>query len=235
MLVVVGVASVALFVAAGFDVVRGRRAPAPPAPAAATRPRRLVLVRHGETEWSATGRHTGRTDVPLTERGRAQAAALREALEGWQFDAVLVSPLGRARETAELLGRPEPVEVVDDLREWDYGADEGRTTAEIRVERPGWTVWSPGPAGGETIDEVAARTARVLRRAAAHEGDVLLVAHAHVLLVLATRWLQLPPGDGRALHLDPATVSVLERQREQPIIRAWNVSGWRGGPPPAAG
>lgn len=233
MFVVLGVLVVALVVAAATDAF-GTRRPAPPEPPA-DRPRRLVLVRHGETEWSATGRHTGSTDVPLTETGRAQAAALREALEGWRFDTVLVSPLARARDTAALLARPEPIEVVDDLREWDYGDDEGRTAAEIRVDRPGWSVWNEGPTGGETIGEVAVRTARVLRRAAAFEGDVLLVAHGHVLRVLATRWLGFHAAEGRALHLDPATVSVLERHRDDPIIRAWNVTGWRGGPPPAAG
>jgi probable phosphoglycerate mutase len=220
---------VALFVAAGRDVVRSRRdepVVVPPAPAA---PRRIVLVRHGETAWSREGRHTGRTDVPLTDHGRAQARELAGLLEGWTFDAVLVSPLGRARDTLAALGRPEPATVLDDLREWDYGDDEGRTTAEIREARPGWTVWGAGPEGGETALDVAGRVARVLHQAGRHEGDVLVVAHGHVLRVLVARWLGLPPTDGALFALDPATVSVLGREREQPVIERWNVSGWRTG------
>jgi probable phosphoglycerate mutase len=224
-----GLMVLALAVAGGGDVVRGVRARGKPAPTLVasqpTRPRRLVLVRHGETEWSSSGRHTGRTDVPLLDEGREQGRAVRALLEGWHFDAILVSPLGRARETLELLGRDEPVKVVDELREWDYGDDEGRTTNEIRADRPGWTVFADGPQGGETIEEVAARAGRVLRVAAEHEGDVLIVAHGHVLRVLATCWTGLDPRAGAVLHLDPATVSVLDHIREQAVIRRWNVNG----------
>jgi probable phosphoglycerate mutase len=191
----------------------------------ATRPRRLVLVRHGETEWSRTGRHTGRTDVPLADDGREQARTVRPLLEGWRFDAILVSPLVRATETLELLERDEPVTVVDDLQEWDYGEDEGRTSIEIHVDRPGWTVWGAGPQGGETIAEVAARARRVLRAAAEHEGDVLVVSHGHLLRVLATCWAGLDPRDGEVLHLDPATMSVLDHVNGVAVIRRWNVSG----------
>ena len=228
--VVIGLLVVALVVAAGRDVVRSRRdRHAPPPVGRPAGPRRLVLVRHGETVWSRTGRHTGHTDVALTDEGRAQAVRARALLEGWTFDAVLVSPLGRARETLELLDRDEPVTVTDDLREWDYGDDEGRTTPEIRETRPGWTVWGDGPAGGESILDVAGRAGRVLRLAARHEGDVLVVAHGHVLRVLAAGWLELHPDAGRLLALDPATVSVLGHEREQPVVTAWNVSGWRTG------
>jgi broad specificity phosphatase PhoE len=236
-LVVLGVLSLALFVAGGVDVVRSRRARRAPAVAvvAPSGPRHLVLVRHGATEWSAAGRHTGRTDIPLDEEGRAQAVRTRELLAGWRFDAVLVSPLARAQETLSLLDRDEPVTVVDDLQEWDYGDDEGRTTAEIRERRPGWTVWDDGPEGGETLLEVAGRAARVLGLAARHEGDVLVVAHGHLLRVLAARWLDLHPVNGRVLGLDPATVSVLGHEREQRVLRSWNVSGSTAGRAPTAG
>jgi broad specificity phosphatase PhoE len=224
--VVLGLLVLALVVAAVADVLRSRRERDAPAPIVApVGPRHLVLVRHGETEWSRTGRHTGSTDVPLTEDGRAQAVRTKALLAGWTFDAVLVSPLSRARETLALLERAEQVTVTDDLREWGYGDDEGRTTAEIRVERPGWTVWRDGPANGEHLHEVAGRVARVLRLAASHEGDVLVVAHGHLLRVLAARWLELDPVDGRAFALDPATVSVLGHEREQRVVLRWNVSG----------
>ena len=228
--VVIGLLVVALVVAAARDVVRGRRERKDPTPVTTpVGPRTLVLVRHGETEWSRTGRHTGRTDVVLTDEGRAQAVRTRELLEGWTFDAVLVSPLARAQETLALLDRREPVTVTDDLREWDYGDDEGRTTAEIRERRPGWTVWRDGPEGGESILDVAGRVARVLLLAGRHDGDVLVVAHGHVLRILAARWLELHPDAGRLLALDPATVSVLGHEREQPVLSAWYVSDWRTG------
>jgi probable phosphoglycerate mutase len=229
--VVVGLLIVALVVAAVRDVVRSRRERGAPQVVRLPPlgPSRLVLVRHGETEWSRLGRHTGRTDVALTDEGRAQAERTRALLDGWTFDAVLVSPLARARETLELLGRTEPVTVLDDLREWDYGEDEGRTTAEIRETRPGWTVWREGPVGGESLLEVAGRTARVLLAAGRYEGDVLVVAHGHLLRVLAARWLELPPDAGRLLALDPGTVSVLGHEREQRVLSAWNVSDRRTG------
>jgi probable phosphoglycerate mutase len=187
-------------------------------------PRHLVLVRHGRTEWSLLGKHTSRTDPPLTDRGREEAAAMTAQLDDWRFDRILVSPSRRARETLELLDRVEPVTVLDDLREWDYGDDEGRTTAEIRVDRPGWTIWD-GPRHGESLAQVAARARRVLDQA---DGDVLVVGHGHQLRVLAACWLGLDPAAGRLLALDPATISILGHEHEQRILTAWNVS-----PPPA--
>jgi probable phosphoglycerate mutase len=182
----------------------------------------VVLVRHGETEWSRAGRHTGRTDVPLTERGRAEARTAGEELAGRRFALVLSSPLSRARDTAALAGYGEHVQLRDDLLEWDYGAEEGRTTAEIQRDRPGWTVWDPGPDGGETVADVGARADRVLAEIRAVEGDVLVFAHGHLLRILAARWLGLEPDGGRLFALDPATISELGYEHGRPVIRAWN-------------
>ncbi len=189
-----------------------------------TDPARLWLVRHGETEWARLGRHTGRTDIPLTELGRAQARALATRLDGHAFTLVLSSPLSRAMETAQLAGFGEQVKSSDDLLEWDYGDDEGLTTPEIREDRPGWTVWREGPAGGETADDVATRVDRVIARVRAGSGggDALAFAHGHVLRALAARWLGLPPGDGRLLALSTATLSILGWERETPVIERWN-------------
>lgn len=182
----------------------------------------LVLVRHGETEWSRDGRHTGRTDVPLTETGRAQARTLPPALEGWSFERVLTSPLARAAETARLAGYGEVAEPRDELREWDYGDYEGRRTVDIREERPGWTLWLDGVPGGETGAEVAERVDRLLDELRLGEGTVLVFAHGHLLRVLAVRWIGLDPEAGRLLALDTATVGVLGHERETPVIRVWN-------------
>jgi probable phosphoglycerate mutase len=182
----------------------------------------IWLVRHGETEWARLGRHTGRTDIPLTERGRSQADAVARRLAAHPFEEVLSSPLSRALDTARLAGFGDRVSTTDDLLEWDYGRDEGRTTTEIRADRPGWTIWSAGPAGGETIDEVAARVDRVIARARAAEGDTLLFAHGHVLRILAARWIGEPPIEGRLFALSTATVSVLGWEREQPVLERWN-------------
>jgi probable phosphoglycerate mutase len=181
----------------------------------------IVLVRHGETEWSRDGRHTGHTDVPLTERGREQAEALGAALEGRSFERVLTSPLSRAADTARLAGF-DAAEERDELREWDYGAYEGRKTSEIREERPGWTLWTEGVPDGETAAEVAARVDAVLADLRTVEGAALVFAHGHLLRVLAVRWIGLEPEAGRLLALDPATVSVLGYERETPVIRVWN-------------
>ena len=180
------------------------------------------LVRHGETEWARLGRHTGRTDVPLTELGRRQATAVAAKLVGHRFGLVLSSPLSRALDTARLAGFANRVETTDDLVEWDYGADEGHTTAEIRVNRPDWSIWDDGPAGGETIEQVAARDDHVIARVRAGTGDALVFAHGHVLRILAARWLGLPPETGRLFALSTATVSVLGWEREQPVIERWN-------------
>jgi probable phosphoglycerate mutase len=179
------------------------------------------LVRHGETEWSRLGRHTGTTDIALTDLGREQAASLGGCLAGEQFAAVLTSPLSRARETAGLAGfqgaQPEP-----DLREWDYGAFEGRLTADIRTEHPGWTIWDGPWIDGETSTDVAARADRVVARLRAVDGDTLVFAHGHILRVLAARWLGLPPESGRHLALSTATASILGWERETPVIETWN-------------
>jgi broad specificity phosphatase PhoE len=182
----------------------------------------LVLVRHGETEWSREGRHTGLTDVPLTDLGKEQAGAVRSALEGRRFARVLTSPLARAAETARLAGYGETAQPRDELKEWDYGAYEGRKTVDIRKERPGWTLWQDGVPGGETAAEVTARVDRLIDEVRGVEGKVLVFAHGHLLRVLAVRWIGLEAEAGRLLALDPATISVLGYERETPVIRVWN-------------
>ena len=195
----------------------------------------LILLRHGETEWSRALRHTGRTDVPLTAAGAAAAAALAPALAAHQVVAAFTSPAQRAVRTARLAGLVDAKEDAD-LWEWDYGGYEGRTTADIRTERPGWYLWRdgviPGDADhpGETIAQVAARADAVLGRARpllAH-GDVVLVSHGHLLRVLTARWLRLEPAAGRLFRLDTGTLSTLGTEHSEPVISSWNV-------PPAAG
>jgi broad specificity phosphatase PhoE len=190
----------------------------------------LILLRHGETEWSRGGCHTGRTDIPLTAHGEAAAAELAPALAKLRFVAVFASPAERAARTAQLAGltdaQPDP-----DLWEWDYGGYEGRTTADIQAERPGWYLWRDGvPPGdaehpGETIAQVGARADRVLGRVRPllDDGNVALVAHAHILRVLTARWLRLAPDGGRLFRLDTGTLSVLGTEHEQPVILEWNV------------
>jgi broad specificity phosphatase PhoE len=181
----------------------------------------VVLVRHGETEWSAAGRHTGRTDVPLTEAGRVQAKELGACLREWRFAAVLTSPLQRAVDTARLAGFDQPV-IREDLQEWDYGEYEGRRTPDIREQRLGWTLWTDGVPGGETAEEVGGRADRVIDEVRTVNGDVALFAHGHVLRVLAARWVGLPPQSGSRFALDTATVCVLGYERETPVIGRWN-------------
>jgi probable phosphoglycerate mutase len=183
----------------------------------------VVLVRHGETEWSRTGRHTGRTDVPLTEHGREQAEAVGAALRSREFALVLTSPLSRALETCRLAGFGERAARRDELMEWDYGAYEGRTTAEIREEAPGWTLWTDGVPGGETVEQVGARVDGVLNEVRSTDGDVLVFAHGHVLRILTARWLGLEPDAGRLFALDPATISTLGYERETPVLQIWNM------------
>src|SRR5215213_4970046 len=190
----------------------------------ATRRPEVVLVRHGETAWSRTGKHTGSTDVPLTELGREQATALGAALQGREFALVLTSPLQRASQTCRLAGYGDVSQRRDDLREWDYGDYEGRTTPEVREERPGWTLWQGGVPGGETADEVGARADRVVDELRALAGDAAVFAHGHVLRVLAARWLDLEPNAGRLFALDTATISILGYERETAVIRVWNES-----------
>jgi broad specificity phosphatase PhoE len=183
---------------------------------------RLILVRHGETEWARTGQHTGRTDIPLTELGRLQAMVLGDRLRGRTFDRVISSPLARAFETCRLAGVAEQAEVSDDLMEWDYGEYEGRRTADIREEGPGWSIWRDGAPGGETAADVGARTDRVIAQAQTSGGETVVFAHGHYLRVLTARWLGLPPEAGRLFALAPATLSILGYEREQPVIVRWN-------------
>jgi broad specificity phosphatase PhoE len=177
-------------------------------------------VRHGATEWSEAGKHTGRTDLPLTEDGLAQARAVAPLLTRWTFAAVLTSPLERAAATcreAGLAGEPDP-----DLQEWDYGDHEGRTTPEIRETDPGWTIWRGPVPGGESVEDVAGRADRVISRLAAIDGDVAVFSHGHFLRVLASRWIGQPATAGASLLLDTGTLSVLSAERDTPAIRLWN-------------
>jgi broad specificity phosphatase PhoE len=185
------------------------------------RAQEVVLVRHGETEWSRSGRHTGTTDVPLTAAGRRAAEALGEPLRARSFALVLTSPLQRAAETARLAGFGE-ASVRDELKEWDYGAYEGRKTVDIREERPGWSLWRDGVPDGEMPVEVGARVDGVITEIRSMLGDVALFAHGHILRVFAARWLGLGPEAGALFALDPATISVLGYERETPVIRIWN-------------
>ena len=182
---------------------------------------RIYAARHGETEWSLSGRHTGRTDVPLTDNGREQAKKLGAVLAGRKFTVVLTSPFSRARDTAALAGFND-AEVDDDLREWDYGDYEGLKTLDIRVGRPGWFLWRDGVPNGEEIDAVAARADRVIQRLRAVDGDALVFAHGHLLRVLAARWLEREPAFGQHLVLSPATLSILGHERESPALETWN-------------
>jgi broad specificity phosphatase PhoE len=182
----------------------------------------IWLVRHGETEWSLTGRHTGRTDIPLTAAGRHQAEALGRHLAGHAFAFVLTSPLARARDTCRLAGYGEIAEATEDLLEWDYGIYEGRTTPDIRKAEPEWSIWTSPVPQGESLEQVGERARRVIDRAVAASGDVVLFAHAHVLRILAACWIELPPVGGRLLALGVASISVLGYERETRVISAWN-------------
>src|SRR5262245_9879748 len=182
----------------------------------------VVLVRHGETDWSRAGKHTGRTDVPLNGHGRRRAERLHDQLAGREFALVLTSPLARAVETGRLAGLGDQARVDDRLVEWDYGTYEGRTTAEIRVERPGWSLWTDGVGGGESIDDVGARVDAAIADVVRAGGDVAVFAHGHVLRVLGARWLGRPPADGRLFALDAAAVSVLGYEHEWRVFRHWN-------------
>jgi probable phosphoglycerate mutase len=183
----------------------------------------VVLVRHGTTEWSVSSRHTGRTDLPLTEDGRRSAMLVGKALASYQFSLVLTSPLQRARETCMLAGLGDKAQQRPDLMEWDYGDYEGLTTAEIRAERPGWSLWRDGVPNGETVQEVGKRADRIIAEVRTAGGNAALFAHGHVLRILTARWLDQPPEDGRLYALDTATISVLSYEREQPVIAHWNI------------
>jgi probable phosphoglycerate mutase len=189
---------------------------------------RIWLVRHGETEWSKSGQHTGRTDIPLTATGEEQGKALGRHLAGRQFALVLTSSLGRARETCRLAGFAGGAQVTDDLLEWNYGIYEGRTTPAVRAEQPGWSIWTTTVAQGETVEQVGERARRVIERADAVAGDVALFAHAHILRILAACWMGLPPIHGRNLTLSTASISVLGYERETRVLQIWN-QDWRLG------
>ena len=185
----------------------------------------VVLVRHGDTEWSSSGRHTSYTDVPLTERGREQARSLATRLAGIDCTLVLSSPRRRARETAELAGLGHRVDVTDDLAEWDYGEYEGVTTPKIRETDPGWTVWTHAIPGGESAADVAARADKVLDRARREidNGDVVLVGHGHFSRVLVARWVGLSSTAGVHFGLDPAGIAVLGDERGEPQVEHLNL------------
>jgi broad specificity phosphatase PhoE len=196
---------------------------------AAPSPTRLVLARHGETEWSRTGRHTGRTDIPLTARGREQAERLGHDLRGRTFSRVLSSPLLRALDTCRLAGFGDRVELVDDLREWDYGAYEGRTRVQIAAEVPGWTVWTHGIIDGESLADLGRRADRVIDATLPIGGDVLLFSHGHFLRVLAARWIEQRPVLGSRLELATATLSELGWEQDRRVIEGWNATTDRVG------
>ncbi len=185
----------------------------------------VYVVRHGATEWSVSGRHTGRTDVPLTAEGERQARAAAMLVRDHDFSLVLCSPLGRARETCRLAGLLDQAELTDDLLEWDYGEAEGRTTTEMRETLPGWSVWSSPMAGGETLEDVAARADRIVARCRSlpvGSGDVALFAHGHILRVTIARWCQLDAVEGRRFPLDTAALTILGWEHDYPTIRALN-------------
>jgi len=181
----------------------------------------IVLVRHGETSWSRSGRHTGRTDIALTAAGMEQARALAGQLAGRRFDAVLTSPLRRARDTCRLAGL-DRAEVRSELAEWDYGAYEGLTTAQIRQQRPGWSLWRDGAPQGEDAEAVAARVDPLVARLRDTDQEVVVFSHGHLLRVLAARWLGLPATNGRLFALSTATISRLGTEHGKPVILGWN-------------
>jgi broad specificity phosphatase PhoE len=183
----------------------------------------LWLIRHGETEWSRSGAHTSRTDIPLTDTGRARAAEIGRYLAGHRFALVLTSPMARARETCRLAGFGDAAQTDPNLREWDYGDYEGLTTTEIQKDRPGWSLWRDGTPNGESADQAAARAQSVIARALEAPGDVALFAHGHILRILTATWLGLPPNCGRLFALATASLSTLGYERETRVITRWNL------------
>ena len=182
----------------------------------------IVLVRHGETAWSRSGQHTGRTDIPLLDDGRRMAQALEKPLREWSFAAVWTSPLSRASQTCALSSHGTIAQPNPDLMEWDYGDYEGKTSKEIHAEVPDWKLWKDGAPGGESLKQISARVDRVIEQLRAVEGNVLLFSHGHLLRVLAARWLRLSPSEGRLFALSTASISVLGWDGEQPTIVRWN-------------
>ena len=183
-------------------------------------PSEIWLVRHGETEWSRSGQHTSRTDLPLTPEGERQAESLKGMLAGHSFALILSSPMKRALDTCRLVGLTP--QISDDLREWDYGDYEGLTTSEIQKRVPGWTIFSGAVPNGETVEQVGARADRVIARAMAANGDVVLFGHGHLSRIIAARWIGLEPSGGRLLALSTASLSVLGYERETRVVRLWN-------------
>jgi probable phosphoglycerate mutase len=184
----------------------------------------IWLIRHGETEWSLSGQHTSRTDIPLTDHGRKRAVEIRDYLESREFSLVLTSPRQRAQETCRIAGLGDVAQVDESLSEWDYGQYEGRTTADIRKEQAGWSVWDSTPPGGESLDQVAARCQKVISRSLAAGGRVALFSHAHLLRILAATWIGLSPKAGSLLALGTGSVSTLSFERETRVIQTWNRS-----------
>jgi broad specificity phosphatase PhoE len=185
----------------------------------------LWLMRHGETEWSLSGKHTSNTDVSLTDEGRRRAERLRDYLKETKFDAVLVSPMQRARQTCEIAGLAKKAVVTDDLKEWDYGVYEGKTTKEVQAQIPGWSVWKDQIIGGETAEHVGGRADAAIAQALASApagGKVALFAHAHILRILAARWVGLDARSGSMFALGTGSVSVLGWERETRVIERWN-------------
>jgi broad specificity phosphatase PhoE len=180
----------------------------------------IWLVRHGETEWSRSGQHTSRTDLPLTSEGERQAESLKRMLDAHSFALILSSPMKRAVETCRLVGLAP--ELSDDLCEWDYGDYEGLTTAEIQKSAPGWTIFTGAVPNGETVEQVGMRADRVISRALAAGGDVALFGHGHLLRILSARWIGLEPSAGRLLALSTASLSVLGYEHETRVVRLWN-------------
>jgi broad specificity phosphatase PhoE len=195
----------------------------------------IVLVRHAETEWSRTGRHTGRTDIPLTDAGRIAARALAGRLDRWRFQLVLVSPSRRARETCELCGLGDLAQPREELLEWDYGDYDGLTTDEILARRAGWNLWRDGCPGGERAAQVGARADRVIAElgeaqpGGRRQGPVAIFSHGHMLRVLGARWIELDPHEGARLGLAAGAISILGHERATAILASWNDAG--AGPP----
>lgn len=185
-------------------------------------PHRVFLIRHGETEWSRSGQHTGHTDIPLTEHGRQQAMALGHYLAGQTFTRVLSSPLRRAIDTCHLAGYGAVAVCMDDLKEWDYGIYEGKKTLDIQKQEPGWSIWRTAVPEGESIEDVAVRMQRILNLMQSSEGDVALFAHGHVLRILITCWIGLQPADGRLFALGTASVSILGWERTTRVLESLN-------------
>ncbi len=184
----------------------------------------LWLIRHGETAWSLSGQHTSRTDIPLTDHGKARAKEIHDYLNGRPFSLVLTSPRQRAKETCRIAGYADVAQTDDNLSEWDYGSYDGRTTADIRAERPGWSIWEDGVIDGEKIEQVATRAQAIIERSLAAGGEVALFSHAHFLRILAATWLGLDPRGGRLFALGTGSISRLGFERENRVILSWNRS-----------